>query len=310
MNNAFLAHLHRGGAFAYYHALPERRSTWFPAGEPPPLPARGTNWYFGVHPCTAIPPCNAHGEVKKPAFVRAQKRYIAALNCLYAEFDVKDYGGKAEIAQHLEALPIAPPSVLIGSGGGLHGYWLLQEPFLCDTPDRLEAARIIQQLWVSTVGGDLAVHDLTRVLRVPGTLNFKYDPPRPVEYINCNLSALFPLVALTAHLPAVQEAPPREPMDQARANSIQEFNAKTDVGALLTSYGYTWRGPRRMISPHSGGAGRSPRDGVSVDVEGNRVFIHTGGDPLCDGYWKKPFDVLCILEYGGEFKAALRAIRS
>lgn len=306
MNNDFFALLHRAGAWSYFHTLPERRSHWFPAGEAPALPERGTNWYFGVHPCSAIPPCNAHGEVKAPQFVRAQKRYIAALNCLYAEFDAKTYGSKEAIREHLEGLPVAAPSVLVDSGGGLHAYWLLKEPFVLDSADRLEAGRIIQQLWVGTVGGDPAVHDLTRVLRVPGTLNHKYDPPRPVEFLACDLDRVFPLVALTAHLPHVQEPAPRPPRMEARANSIQEYNERTDIGALLASFGYRWRGARRMVSPHSGSA----RDGVSIDLDGNRAFVHTGGDPLCDGYWKRPFDVLCILDHGGDFRAALRAIRS
>jgi hypothetical protein len=306
MLERFLSHLHRAGGYSYYHALPERRSYWFPAGAAPALPSGGTNWYFGVHPCSDIPPCNAHGEIKPERYVRAQKRFICALNCLYAEFDVKDYGDKAAIQAHLDGLPIAAPSVVVDSGGGLHGYWLLRQPFICGNEDTREAARIIQQLWVGVVGGDPAVHDLTRVLRVPGTLNHKYDPPRPVVFLSCDLERTFALTELTAHLPVIHEAPPREPRDPACATSIADYNTKTDIGALLSNYGYAWRGARRMISPHSG----SHRDGVSIDDQTNRAFVHTGGDPLCDGYWKKPFDVLCILEYGGDFKRTLRSLRS
>jgi len=307
--SAFLCQLHRGGAYGYYHTLPERRSTWFPAGEPPALPSGGTNWYFGVHPTSAIPPCNAHGEIKAPAYVRAQKAFVAALSALYAEFDVKAYGSKEAIRAHLDEQPIVAPSVLIDSGGGLHAYWLLREPFVLDSDDRREAGRIIQQLWVLTVGGDPAVHDLTRVLRVPGTLNHKYDPPRQVEYLEYDLTRRYPLQALTAHLPAVQEAAPRVLMEQHHSRSITEYNERTDIGVLLASYGYAWHGPRRMISPHSGGQGRDPRDGVSVDRTKNRVYVHTGGDPLCDGYWKRPFDVLRILGCGSDFQRTLEAIK-
>ena len=58
-----------------------------------------------------------------------------------------------------------------------------------------------------------------------------------------------------------------------------------------------------MVSPHSG----SKRDGVVIHE--NRAFVHTGGDPLCDGYWKRPFDVIRILDCGGDFKRALKIIR-
>ena len=307
MLTSFLAYLHRGGAYAYYHALPERRSWWYETTAPlaPPKEVT-TNWYFGVFPCSAIPPCNAHGEVKPPRAVRAQKRYICAMNCLYAEFDVKAYGSKEAIRQHLDESTIPAPSVLVDSGGGLHGYWLLRETFALDTDDRRAAAEVIQRLWVQTVGGDAAVHDLTRVLRIPGTLNFKYEPARPVAFIDCDLDKCYTLQALTAHLPAVHEAEPRFPDEPRRgARSIADYNARTDVAQLLESFGYTWRGPRRMISPHSG----SHRDGVSVDTESNRAFVHTGGDPLCDGYWKRPFDVLRVLQFAGDFKRTVEAIR-
>lgn len=303
----FLAHLHRGGAYAYYHALPDRRSWWYPTGSPLAPPVECTsNWYFGVHPCTAIPPCNAHGEVKPPRAVRAQKRFIAAINCLYAEFDVKDYGSKEAIARHLADSAFPVPSVVVDSGGGMHGYWLLREPYLLDSDDRREAAALIQRVWVQAIGADASVHDLVRILRIPGTLNFKYDPPRPVQLLECVPDRLYTLPALTAHLPPVHEAEPRFQNDPPRrAASIEAFNRANDVGDVLSRYGYTRRGPRRMVSPHSG----SKRDGVTIDPAGNRAFVHTGGDPLCDGYWKRPFDVIKILECGGDFRRALETIR-
>ena len=106
MLQSFLTYLHRGGAYGYYHALPDRRSYWFRAGDAPGIPdtSRASNWYFGVHPVNQIPPCNAHGEIKAPRYVRAQKRYICAINCLYAEFDAKQYGSKDLILAHMGVL--------------------------------------------------------------------------------------------------------------------------------------------------------------------------------------------------------------
>lgn len=305
MIRPFLQHLHRGGAYAYYHALPDRRSWWYPTSAPLAPPAECTsNWYFGVFPTTAIPPTNAHGEIKAPPFVRAQKRFIAAVNCLYAEFDTKHYGSKEAIAEHLEASTFPHPSVVIDSGGGLHGYWLLREPWFLSSDDTRAAAEVVQRLWVQTIGADPAVHDLTRVLRIPGTLNFKYTPPRKVAFLQCDLDRRYSLQALTAHLPPVVEPAPRMSLP-THARSIQDYNEQTDVGQLLQSFGYTWRGTRRMVSPHSG----SKRDGVTIDADTNRAFVHTGGDPLCDGYWKRPFDVLKALECSGDFDRALELIR-
>lgn len=304
----FFAHLHRGGAYAYYHALPERRSYWFATDKPlaPPEEAK-TNWYISVHPSSAIPPCNAHGEIKEPMFVRAQKRYVCALNCLYGEFDAKTYGSKQAIADHIANAPWPAPSVLVDSGGGLHGYWLLRDTWHIDSDDARLAAEIVQRAWVrQVIGADPTVHDLVRILRVPGTRNFKYDPAPPVEFLRCDLDCTYAIQTLTAHLPAVHEAEPKFKNDPIRkAGSINKFNAQTDIGQLLVSYGYRWQGTRRMVSPNSGSA----RAGVTVDTESNRVYVHTGGDPLSDGYWKRPFDVVRILEHGGDFKRTLEAIR-
>jgi hypothetical protein len=84
-------------------------------------------------------------------FVRAQKRYIAAINCLYGEFDVKTYGSKEAIAEHIASAPWPAPSVIVDSGGGIHGYWLLREPWLLDSDDARQAAEIVQRAWVQQV---------------------------------------------------------------------------------------------------------------------------------------------------------------
>lgn len=305
---AFFQRLHRGGAYAYYHALPERRSFWYPTSEPlaPPEEAT-TNWYISVHPSSAIPPCNAHGEVKAPMFVRAQKRYVCAINCLYGEYDVKDYGSKDAIHQHIAAATWPAPSVIVDSGGGIHAYWLLREPWLLDSDEARQAAEIVQRVWVQQViGADKTVHDLVRILRVPGTRNFKYDPAPNVEFVSCNLERAYAIQALTAHLPAIHEAEPKFRNDPPRkANTIEKFNQANDIGQMLERYGYRWAGTRRMISPDSGSA----RPGVTIDSDSNRAFVHTGGDVLADGYWKKPFDVVRLLDCGGDFRKALETIR-
>jgi hypothetical protein len=173
-----------------------------------------------------------------------------------------------------------------------------------DTEDQREAARIIQYLWVEVVGGDPGAKDLTRVLRIPGTLNFKYDPPRPVVFLSCDLGRTNTLQTLTAHLPVVHEAEPRF-KEERRGGSIAKYNAQNNIGDVLERFGYTWRGRYKMLSPHSS----TGQAGVTIDTDSNRAFVHHGSDPLNDGYWKRPFDVVKALQCNGDFKAALEAIR-
>lgn len=56
---------------------------------------------------------------------------------------------------------------------GIHAYWLLNEPI--EGP--LEIERVIKGI-ARALGGDLAVSDLSRVMRLPGFLNVK-DPANP-----------------------------------------------------------------------------------------------------------------------------------
>lgn len=44
-----------------------------------------------------------------------------------------------------------------------------------------------------------------------------------------------------------------------------------------------------------------------VILEESASFHHSSNDPLCDGHSHSAFDVFCVLEQGGDFKAALQA---
>lgn len=204
---AFLGHLHQCGQHAYYWTLPDRASRWWPAGQPGSLPPGKLDCYVGVHPTTCIPATNAKGELCHPEAVRAQLPFIAAINCLFAEFDAKDFSGdKAQALVAIEALdPV--PSVLIDSGGGYHAYWLLDTPWVLTTDDDRQQAGRLQAAWVTFVEGDPQSKDLARVLRIPGTLNHKYDPPRPVTFMYCDLAKLYArdeLAALAASFMATK----------------------------------------------------------------------------------------------------------
>lgn len=55
------------------------------------------------------------------------------------------------------------------------------------------------------VGGDLYAAEPARILRIPGTLNFKYDPPRPVTIERFELERTFALTEFETVLPQEPE---------------------------------------------------------------------------------------------------------
>jgi hypothetical protein len=104
------------------------------------------------------------------------KAGVTRLWALWADLDVKDgYTRESRIEQLLE-LP-HHPSILVWTGGGWHSYFLLKKP--AEGPKELDRAEYVMRRIAEGLGGD-PVHDRSRILRVPGTYNWKYGEPRPV----------------------------------------------------------------------------------------------------------------------------------
>jgi hypothetical protein len=203
----FLNRLHAGGSWAYLWTVRGKRSAWYPIGKTPPTHGQN-DVYFGVHPTSEIPPTNAQGEPTAPDKVRAQKLYIAAVNCLFAELDAHTHedGKRALLADIAELKP--QPSVIIDSGGGYHCYWLLDETFVIRTADDRARIETAQAAWVAYTGGDDGAKDIARVLRLPGTQNTKYAPPRPVTFVSYSVNYTYSLSDLEARAQAFAKQPP------------------------------------------------------------------------------------------------------
>ena len=86
------------------------------------------------------------------------------------------------------------PSALIHSGYGLHGYWILKEPWEFESNDERQEAQMLLKSLEQTIryyagqkGWDIdPTADLARVLRIPGTYNHKQNESRKVEILELN----------------------------------------------------------------------------------------------------------------------------
>jgi hypothetical protein len=120
---------------------------------------------------------------------RSQKNALA-LKAIWLDIDVKDSpSGYATLGEAIDALTtfrkavkLPPPSALVFSGGGLHVYWISDRPLgpaeWRKYAEGLKAAAIKFGLKCDTC----CTVDSARVLRVPGTLNYKRHPNnRPVS---------------------------------------------------------------------------------------------------------------------------------
>ena len=76
-----------------------------------------------------------------------------------------------------------PPTLLNHSGGGFHCYWVLNEPASVSETG-LDSLENINRALLAGVKADGGTHNINRILRVPGTFNFKIPQnPRPVNVI-------------------------------------------------------------------------------------------------------------------------------
>lgn len=113
----------------------------------------------------------------------------AYLRSFFLDIDVglgKPYNTQPDAAVALKKFVTdtgLPLPTIVNSGGGLHVYWPLTE----DVPvqDWVEHARALKVLCrTQGLGADPAITaDAARILRVPGTNNYKESTPRPVQII-------------------------------------------------------------------------------------------------------------------------------
>lgn len=136
------------------------------------------------------------------------------LPVLFADLDFKgDDAREAAAMSRLVEAPI-PPTLVTHSGGGLHAFWRLVAPLPLDTPEAQATAVVWLRRLAQALDADPQCAEVARVLRLPGTVNHKYDPPRPVALVSWAPEAVADLAALDAWLPALVE-PVRPPWPSA-----------------------------------------------------------------------------------------------
>ena len=135
----------------------------------------GIDVYFGVNPRT--------GKGGK-------KENIEWVSTFHAEIDYGTDGHRkkplySNYEETLEAINRFEyePTLIIHSGGGLHCYWVLSSPIHVRETGVVQIEAINKKL-SALIGGDSGTQDISRVLRIPGTYNFKLpDNPRPVTLV-------------------------------------------------------------------------------------------------------------------------------
>ncbi len=130
---------------------------------------------------------------------RCEADEIAALPGLVCDFDVYSPGVHEKVClpptmdEALRILPERfPPTIVWSTGHGVQAIWCFKEIWNLGSTEERERAAALSQRWHTYLAGEAdrikytidAVHDLSRVLRLPGSTNRKVPAdPRPVEVI-------------------------------------------------------------------------------------------------------------------------------
>jgi hypothetical protein len=131
---------------------------------------------------------------------RGGKRSVCALPGFV--FDADDLRGshkqdalplnEHETIDFFHTLPWAP-SLIVDSGGGMHGYWLFEKPFLIEPEQKREAIEELSKRFRTYVVEQAknqhgwhfdTLSQLDIILRLPGSLNHKTGTPVPVTLIH------------------------------------------------------------------------------------------------------------------------------
>jgi hypothetical protein len=149
------------------------------------LVAAGYDAYFGVAKYAT-----KSGRTKEN--VRAAKAFWMDIDCGESKAVVNEKTGKpngyidqstaiTELCAFCEKLGLPIP-IMVNSGRGVHAYWALTEEV---TRDKWEpvANRLRELCAIHDLHADPSVFEIARVLRTPGTYNFKGEEPLPVELI-------------------------------------------------------------------------------------------------------------------------------
>ena len=187
----------------------------------------------------------------------------------------KNYPPDIDAALKLvEDIP-TPPTITVETGGGIHCYWCLHEPWMFeDAAERVQAQALCKR-WHHLVLGAAKSHgwtidnvsDLERIMRVPGTFNVK-DPknPKAVRILSVNARARYSLEDFDSFLKedettvvSVERAPAISvPSSAPDEELVLNFNAEPPMLKLEVLFAKsrrakeTWEHKRKDLKDQSG----------------------------------------------------------
>jgi hypothetical protein len=137
------------------------------------------------------------------------KKSCREIVALWADLDFKD-SSELDVWEQVLAYPLRP-SLIIQSGDGLHVYWLLLDKVGAVAETVEPILRGLQR----ALHGDPACAELARILRLPGTVNYKYTPPRRCEILEADWRRRYRFEQFTSLAVANGKTEAKAPVDKS-----------------------------------------------------------------------------------------------
>jgi Family of unknown function (DUF5906) len=188
----------------------------------------------------AGPDCNLYWHVGEPMgqmHKKMERTDIRAVHFLHVDVDpVKGKPIDEERARILALLRdppgIPPPTCITFSGGGYQALWKLTEPIVIDGDlSKAEDAKLYNIHLENVLGGDNC-HDVSRILRLPGSVNVPNEKKRKngqaemlaevVEWHNARVYDIsqFPKGTLAGSVPRKESKPTSAKVDRANVRRL------------------------------------------------------------------------------------------
>jgi P4 family phage/plasmid primase-like protien len=220
--NALYGNAKRG--YLSLWTLEDKKTRWYPVNDQKSLIEEAMslrenhNVYFGV------------GVRKEDLgeFKRGKNDDVLSLPGVWVEIDLKNgihaannLPNEEDVQSILETFPL-DPSIIVHSGGGLHCYWLFQEPAQLLSKQNMQSAERMlarfQNVFIRLARAK-SLHidntaDLARVLRVPGTFNLKSEP-KPVKTSLFEPERRYSILDLFEAIQSIEATFPEEPRVKA-----------------------------------------------------------------------------------------------
>ena len=254
--------------------------------------ARGNNAAgFNIYRCVAA---------LKPGATRRSLDDTGTLDIIHIDIDDRALATPREAV--LKALLEIPLALEIrDSGGGFHVLALLKEPAENGT-EEFDHVNNLRARLTHILCGDPVPDHAAALLREPGTLNLKYDPPRECRVLRAGKPVDITEVEALAEL---YDAPLFEPTPKTNGHAPPEggdANGPTDVGARFAAMQYHGPGDSRIHPTQVSCTASLLRNGVTVECAVAEVLAATrkavARDPECANWdWaaeQKTIEGMCF----------------